>query len=224
LRLILCLTKQLFFLNFRLSTFDFRLIRCGAFDRFFKGLAKYPKFKKKYHHDSFTLDNGGGKAKPITIGGFRHKLPFIGWVNTFEQLPTCSVKKVTISRQAGDWYLSFTIELPDEKQAQKAIEVVGVDLGVNALATLSTGKSFPNPKPLRKALKKLTRLQRDAIRKVYGSHNYKKASLKVARLHRISRKSTYLMWGGCCRQSVMKQEVNIRMDFRFSRNFRFVSV
>src|SRR5215469_8404347 len=40
--------------------------RCGkyaiknlgvAFDRFFKGIAKYPKFKKKFVHDSFTLDN-----------------------------------------------------------------------------------------------------------------------------------------------------------------------
>jgi len=155
-----------------------------AFDRFFKGLAKYPKFKKKYHHDSFTLDNGGGADKPIKIGGFRHKLPFIGWVNTFEELPTCTIKKVTISRQAGDWYLSFGIEVPSSPPTHKTVNVVGVDLGVNALATLSTGETFPNPKPLRKALKKLARIQRGASRKVVGSHNYKKASLKVARLHR----------------------------------------
>jgi len=170
-------------LSSKVYQYAFRALS-DAFDRFFKGLAKYPKFKKKYHHDSFTLDNGGGKDKPIRIGGLRHKLPFIGWVNTFEALPDCNVKKVTISRQAGDWYLSFGIEVPSSPPTPKTVDVVGVDLGVNALATLSTGESFPNPKPLRKALKKLARLQRDASRKVYGSHNYKKASLKVARLHR----------------------------------------
>ena len=148
-------------------------------------MAKYPKFKKKYYHDSFTLDNGGGKKHtPISLDGVRHKLPFIGWVKTFEELPKCTVKKITISRQAGDWYLSFSIELPDLPSTPKTMDVIGVDLGVNALATLSTGETFPNPKPLRKAKKKLARLQRDVSRKVYGSYNYKKASLKVARLHR----------------------------------------
>ena len=169
-------------LSSKVYQYAFRALS-DAFDRFFKKLAKYPKFKKKYHHDSFTLDNSGN-PQPIKIGGVRHKLPFIGWVNTFEALPACNVKKVTISRQAGDWYLSFGIEVQDCPPTPKTVEVVGVDLGVNALATLSTGESFPNPKPLRKALKKLARLQRDVSRKVIGSHNYKKASLKVARLHR----------------------------------------
>jgi putative transposase len=152
-----------------------------AFTRFFKKLAEYPKFKKKYHNDSFGLDKGG---QPIKIGGMRHKLPFIGWVKTFEVLPECVTKKVTISRQAGDWYLSFMVELPDPEPTPKQHEIVGVDLGVSTLATLSTGETFPNPKALRKATKKLARLQRDQSRKVYGSSNYKKASLKVARLHR----------------------------------------
>ncbi|HEY9872871.1 MAG TPA: RNA-guided endonuclease TnpB family protein [Candidatus Obscuribacterales bacterium] len=152
-----------------------------AFGRFFKKLAEYPKFKKKYHSDSFGLDNSGA---PIKIGGLRHKLPFIGWVKTFEALPECVTKKVTISRQAGNWYLSFMVELPDPEPTPKQHEVVGVDLGISTLATLSTGETFPNPKALRKATKKLARLQRDQSRKVYGSSNYKKASLKVARLHR----------------------------------------
>jgi len=73
-----------------------------AFKRFFKKLGQYPKFKKKGLNDSFTIDNSG---KPIRIGGVRHKLPFIGWVRTHEALPECEPKKVTISRQAGDWYL-----------------------------------------------------------------------------------------------------------------------
>ncbi|MEH2360244.1 hypothetical protein [Nostoc sp.] len=51
----------------------------SAFDRFFKGLGKYPNFKKKGHHDSFTIDASG---KSIPIGGKSIKLPTIGWVRT----------------------------------------------------------------------------------------------------------------------------------------------
>jgi putative transposase len=152
-----------------------------AFKRFFKGLTQYPKFKKKYQHDSFTLD---ASERLIKINGMRHKLPFIGWSKTFEALPECATKRVTISRQAGDWYLSFFVELPDPQPTPKQHEIVGVDLGVATFATLSTGKTFPNLKALRNATKKLARLQRDQSRKVYGSSNYKKAGLKVARLHR----------------------------------------
>ena len=166
------------------KVYQYAFINLGdAFERFFKGLAKYPKFKKKYHNDSFTLDNGGGK-RLVKIAGYQHKLPFIGWVETWEELPECQVKKVTISRQAGDWYLSFAIESPDVPPTPKRFGTVGVDLGVSVLATLSTGVVFPNPKPLRQAAKKLARLQHNLSRKVYGSTNYRKASLQVARLHR----------------------------------------
>jgi len=152
-----------------------------AFTKFFKKLADYPRFKKKYQGDSFGLDNSG---KPIKMAGLRHKLPFIGWVKTFETLPECVTKKVTISRQAGDWYISFFVELPNLDPTPKQHEAVGVDLGVSTLATLSTGEAFPNPKALRKVTRKLARLQHAQSRKVYGSSNYKKASLEVARLHR----------------------------------------
>ncbi len=152
-----------------------------AFTRFFKKLAESPRFKKKYNSDSFGLDNCGN---PIKISGLRHKLPFIGWVKTFEALPECVTKKVTISRTAGDWYLSFFVELPDLEPTPKQHQTVGVDLGISTLATLSTGEVFPNPKALRKATKKLARLQRLQIRKISGSSNYKKARLKVAKLHR----------------------------------------
>ncbi|MGB3206280.1 MAG: RNA-guided endonuclease TnpB family protein [Crinalium sp.] len=153
----------------------------NAFSRFFKKLAESPRFKKKYQSDSFGLDNCG---QPIKLSGLRHKLPFIGWVKTFEALPEGVTKKLTISRQAGDWYLSFFVELPDLEPTPKQHKTVGVDLGISTLATLSTGKVFPNPKALRQSTKKLARLQRSSSRKVYGSTNYKKASIKVAKLHR----------------------------------------
>ncbi len=153
----------------------------NAFKRFFKKLGAYPKFKKKGVNDSFTIDNSG---KPIRVSGIRHKLPFIGWVRTNEALPECITKKVTISRQAGDWYLSFHVEVPDIHPTPPTVDVVGVDLGISALATLSTGVIFANLKPYGRAKQKLARLQRAVSRKIQGSNNRKKAVVQLARQHR----------------------------------------
>jgi putative transposase len=162
------------------KVYQYAFINIGdAFKRFFKKLGGYPKFKKKGRHDSFTIDNSGS---PIKLGGTRHKLPFIGWMSTVEALPECVVKKVTISRQAGCWYISFAVEIPEE-DTPKCREVIGVDLGISALATCSDGTVFQNPKAYRKAAKTLARLQRYLGRKVEGSNNWLKCLLRVQRLH-----------------------------------------
>jgi putative transposase len=164
------------------KVYQYAFINLGeAFKRFFKKVGGYPNFKKKGKDDSFTIDNSGGIIK---LGGMRHKLPFIGWVRTYEAMPGCIAKKVTISKQAGDWYLSFHFEIPDIEPTPKSIDVVGVDLGINALATLSTGEVFVNLKPYRKALVKLKQSQRSVSRKQRGSNNRKKAVLKLQRQHR----------------------------------------
>jgi putative transposase len=62
--------------------------------------------------------------------------------------------------------------------------VVGVDLGVKALATLSDGTVIPNPRPLKRRLKQLKRLHRAVSRKHKGSNNRKKATRKLARQYR----------------------------------------
>lgn len=157
-----------------------------AFKRFFKGISKYPRFKKKGYHDSLTLDNSG---KPIMLSGTRHKLPFIGWVSTFEALPETRVKKVTISRLAGDWYISFSVEIPQEttplsqETTPLCRKIIGVDLGINTWATCSDGTKFSNPKAYKSAPQKLARLQGHLRRKIKGSKNWCACLLKVQRLH-----------------------------------------
>ncbi|HEY7341847.1 MAG TPA: RNA-guided endonuclease TnpB family protein [Ktedonobacterales bacterium] len=118
------------------------------------------------------------------------QLPRLGRLRLKERgyLPTSSTTSVkilsaTISERAGHWYVSIQVE-----SGQEALEnigpVVGVDLGVKALATLSDGTVIANPRPLRRRLKKLKRLQRAVSRKRNGSQNRKKAVRRLARLHR----------------------------------------
>ncbi len=149
-----------------------------AWDRCFKKLSGVPRFKKKGRKDSFTLDGS------IKVEHFKIKVPIIGWLKTYERLPQGVVpKSVTISRHADRWFVSFKIEV-ESTVTPKSVARVGVDLGINSVATLSTGEKFKGAKSYKKYDKKLARLQYLLRHKIVGSANYKKAQLQIARLHR----------------------------------------
>jgi putative transposase len=148
-----------------------------AWDRFFKKISGVPRFKKKGRADSFKLDG------IIKINGTRKiQLPRLGILKTYENLPQVQPKSVTISRTANRWYISFWIEI-EITNTPKAVDVVGVDLGIKSLATLSTGEVFEGAKSYRKLEAKLSRLQWLNRHKQIGSANWKKAQIKIARLH-----------------------------------------
>lgn len=171
-----------------------------AYANFFKDIDKYhrrqlpwrkvrqPHFKKKYRRDAFRADNGTDRNRPnaVTADGKRVKLPTIGWVRMREEIRFAGrIISVTISRQGNMWFASFTIEVAFERDVRFDSSVIGVDLGIRALATLSDGTTpFPAPKPLGRYLKTLRRSNRAYSRKQRGSMNRAKAKAKLARLHR----------------------------------------
>jgi putative transposase len=67
--------------------------------------------------------------------------------------------------------------------AEKRPAAIGVDVGLNRLATLSTGEGYENQAFLRTALKKLRQANKRLHRRVKGSKNREKAHRQVARLH-----------------------------------------
>jgi putative transposase len=149
-----------------------------AWERCFRKISGAPKFKKKGRHDSFTLDGS------IQVEHFKIKVPVIGWLRTYERLPQdYQPKSITISRQADRWFISFKVEI-EPTITQKLTENIGVDLGVLNLATLSTGEVIEGAKSYRQYEKKLARYQWLNRHKVIHSSNWKKAQVKIARLHR----------------------------------------
>jgi putative transposase len=108
----------------------------------------------------------------------------IGILKTYEQLP-CGItpKTVTISRNADKWYISFRLEV-EPKCTPKATDIVGVDLGILNLATLSTKEVFGGNKKTRQLLKRLAHLQWSHRHKQIGSKNWRASRIKIARLHR----------------------------------------
>jgi putative transposase len=62
--------------------------------------------------------------------------------------------------------------------------IIGVDLGIKTLATLSDGTVIPNPRHLRSRLKTIKRLHRAVTRKQNGSQNRKKAVHTLGKQYR----------------------------------------
>ena len=149
-----------------------------AWKRCFTKISSQPNFKKKGKNDSFTLE---GTCK--IIDNFTIQVPKIGKLKTHERLPQPEkIKSVTISRQADRWFISFKVDTQTQNLDNKSI--VGVDLGVKFLATLSTGEVIEGAKSYCKNKSKLARLQWINRNKIIGSNNWKKAQLKIARLHK----------------------------------------
>lgn len=158
------------------------IIQLGeAFKNFFAGRARYPQFRKKGVHDRFTLTND-----QFDVDASRIRIPNLGWVRMRESLRFAGkIMSATISRVADRWFVSITVDTPDSSHLPQAENqgAVGVDLGVTALATLSTGETITGPKPHKALLSRLQRLSRSLSRKQKGSANRKKAKGKLAKLH-----------------------------------------
>ena len=152
-----------------------------AFDNFFAGHSGYPRFKVKGRDDRFTLSND-----QFRVDGSHIHIPKLKWVRMREPLRfTGKIISATISRVADRWFVSITVDTPTFNHLRPAENqgAVGVDLGVAALATLSTGEVIMGPKPHKALLARLKRLSRSLSRKQKGSANRKKAKIKLAQLH-----------------------------------------
>jgi putative transposase len=97
------------------------------------------------------------------------------------------ILSAVVSKTAGRWFCSISVDVEGEPKIGENQAVVGVDLGVKDLAVLSTGEKISGTKALRRYQKKLARLQRQLARKQRGSVNRFKAKQRLAKLHyRIS--------------------------------------
>jgi putative transposase len=151
----------------------------AAFRRFFDKKGRYPRFKRKGVHDSFYI---GGDH--LEVRGKAIRIPRLGFVRMREEVRfRGKVVSATVRRIADKWFVSVQVELEEAPAPCESQAGVGVDLGVNRLATLSTGESFEGPKPLKKELSKLRRLSRALSRKEKGSKNRLKARVRLQRLH-----------------------------------------
>ena len=139
--------------------------------RFFKGLGKAPKYKSRnISKPSFYVNY---ESLRRVNGGFRgEKLGFVKTTQPLPRIPKGShYKNPRISFDGKYWYLSFSYEVLDISVDLTDL-VIGVDLGVKNLATLSTGEFIENINKSRRVKqleKQLRREQRHLARQMQAN-------------------------------------------------------
>ena len=144
-----------------------------AYTRFFKGEAKFPKFKKKGKNEPKMYFVKNNKTDCICE---RHKIkiPSLGWVQLKEKgyIPTTKdgyvVSSGTVDYTAGKFYVSASVEVPDKQKSSNNNKGIGIDLGIKDLAIVSNGLTYKNinkTTKVKKIEKKLKREQRKISRK-----------------------------------------------------------
>lgn len=171
-----------------------------AFDRFFKGQNKYPKFKFKHNSkQSFSTKSTNGNIK-LDVEKQMVKLPKIGWVKVkfskkqrklFQENGFYGqIKGATVSiHSSGQVHISLKIEevIPLKTEIDWSSisddQIIGCDLGLTHFLIDSNGNKIENSRYLKKYLFNLGKLQRQLKNKKKGSSNYKKLQRKIAKLH-----------------------------------------
>lgn len=153
-----------------------------AYKMFFRG-SGFPKFKSKKRDKNSYRTNGylflDQDEKKIRI-------PKVGWIkfrdkSNFKGLT--KINNITISKSSsGNYFASISAEV-DIATFEKTNQKCGIDLGLKDFCILNDGTKFENPKFLVRNEKRLRLLQKSLSRKDYGSKNYMKAKLKLAKFH-----------------------------------------
>lgn len=142
-----------------------------ARNRFFKGLGKTPKYKSKTtSKPSFYVNY---ESLRRVSGGFRgEKLGFIKTKEPLPKIPKGSYyKNPRISFDGKYWYLSISYEV-SSTPVELSDVVIGVDLGLKTLATLSTGEFVENinkSHKVKRLEKQLRREQRRLARQLQAN-------------------------------------------------------
>ncbi len=144
-----------------------------------KQTAGYPRFRSRSRYDSFTYPQQG-----FSLKGDKLTLAKIGSCRVRLSRPLeGTIKTCTIKREADGWYVIFAVEESQCRYLPKTGKSVGVDVGIESFATLSTGAKIENPKYLRQAERRLKTAQRSVSRKKLRGGNRRKAIQLLATQH-----------------------------------------
>jgi putative transposase len=148
--------------------------------------AGFPRFKGKNRYHSFTyreygngarLDNGFLVLSKIGQIAVRWSRPLEG-----------TIKTVTISREADGYYVCFSCADVPVQSLPTMGQETGIDLGLEAFATLSDGTRVFHPGHYRKAEAYLRRCQRRVSRRMKSSQRRRKAVKLLTKAHQAIRR------------------------------------
>ena len=141
-----------------------------------------PKFHSRHKKTAFQIDQGR-KNKTVTCDGKAIHLPVIGTLCLRQ--PLClpgSIREVTVKREAGRWFACVTVRMKVPKPSA-GTEIVGVDLGVEVLATCSDKTTYDNPRARLRHWPEIQRCKEQLAGKARGKARRARLHRKLAKLY-----------------------------------------
>lgn len=159
----------------------------SAYNNFFRNTkVGFPKFKSKKHtKNTYTTNNQNGT---VSINDNHIKLPKVGNVKMVYHriIPAdYNIKSATISlTSSGKYYVSVLTEYQTNIPTIKLDKdnSLGLDYSSHSFYVDSQGKEANYPKFYRNTQQKLAKEQRKLSHMKYGSNNYLKQKLRVAKI------------------------------------------
>jgi len=154
-----------------------------AYQAFFKGHARYPKWRKKHLHNSFRFEARATKITKLNGNWSEVSIPKLAYEKKGQKRHVrfrCdrplegTVKQYIVSWDGTDYWISFVcnIEITEVKTPTAAI---GIDRGVSVPLMLSDGSEFHLPKAVGELAKRHKKAQRVLSRRKLGSARRTKA-------------------------------------------------
>ena len=179
-----------------------------AYNNFFDGRSKKPRYKSKRNEQSFRINCVNSNIRLIDD---KHiKIPVIG-VMSFKSssLPYEKIKSITIRRKPSGTYLASLLIETKIEELSKTNKVCGIDLGLKQLAIFDDGIKFPLPRfdkntedkvrywqqiCSRRLLKAKEVMKTDKSLTLYDFKNYQKARILKAKYeeHIANQRNDYL--------------------------------
>jgi len=142
----------------------------------------YPRFRSRARYDSLTWPSWGDGCALRPSG--RLYLQGVGDVKVKWHRPLAGqVKTVTTKREAGHWYVCFSVEVPEPEPLPASDAAVGIDVGLTTFAVLSDGGEIASPRHFRAAERRLRLAQRKLARRKKRSRRRQNARHELARVH-----------------------------------------
>ena len=113
-------------------------------------IVKPPRFLKRHSKQTARFTRGGFRVHQHNVYLAKIGKVKIVWSRPLPSEPS----SVTVIKDSSDrYFLSFVVEVMPEKLPDNG-KSVGIDLGIETIATMSDGEKVKGPKPLKKKLKK----------------------------------------------------------------------
>lgn len=142
----------------------------------------FPRFRSSARYDSITFPSYGDGCRLLDNKKIRIQGAGLIKIKLHRSVHG-AIKTVSIKRDIDKWYVILSAENNPDPLPFLDTEI-GIDVGLDAFATLSDSSEIENPRYLNNEQARLRRSQRKLARSKRGSNRRRKTVMRVAKRHK----------------------------------------